>query len=263
MKNKIIYIIMIIAVILGAIIVKVKGFNYGTLYSEHKRLEIIIGQDYNIDEVKKIVDETIKSNHVVRKATLYGTTLAIDAKDFKDDELNNLFTKLNEKYSKNYNTSDLRKEEIFKEMEIDSISDKTDDELTELISQIKDKYGISYTLEDLKNYTTKVRIYDVQEISVLDTIRGFLMPVVISLLIVMVYYGIRFFKLYKNAWILEPLKLAGKLILNQLFLLAIIAITRIPVSAYIPSLLLIIWVLQLVSETIKSETKLKEQKEEK
>ena len=43
MKKKSLYIIMIIAVILGAMIVKVKGFNYSTLYSKHKRIEIIIG----------------------------------------------------------------------------------------------------------------------------------------------------------------------------------------------------------------------------
>lgn len=260
MKNKIIYIIMIIAIVLGAVIAKVKGFNYGILYSEHKRLEIIIGQEYNIEDVKKIVDETIKTKHTVRKATLYGTTVAIDANEFKNEELNNLFNKLNEKYSKNYSTSDLKKEEILDDLKVDSISEKTDDELNELVSQIKDKYGIEYTVDDIKNYTTKVRMSDVQETNIIDTVKGYVITLLISLLIVMVYFGIRYFKLYKNAWILEPLKLAAKLILNQLFLLAIVAIVRIPVSAYIPSLLLIIWILQLLSETIQNETKLKETK---
>lgn len=262
MKNKIIYVIMIIAVILGAIIVKVKGFNYGVLYSEHKRLEIIIGQDFDLKEIKKIVDDTIKSEHVVRRATLYKTTLAIDAKEFKDEEVNNLFTKLNEKYSQNYSSLDLRKAEIFKEMEIENVSEKTDDEITELIKQIKEKYNVDYTAEDLKNATTRVRIYNSQEINLIDTIKAFILPVIISLIIVMVYYGIRFFKMYDKAWILEPLKLAGKLILNQLFILAIIAIIRIPVSEYVPSILLIVWILQLVLETMRNEVKLKENKEE-
>ena len=258
MKNKIIYIVMIIAIILGAIVIKVKGFNYGILNSEHKRLEIIIGQDYDLKEMKKIVDETIKEKHIVRKATLYKTTVAIDAKDFKDEELNNLFNKLNEKYSNNYSTEEIRKERIFDELEITSISNKTDDEINSLITEIKDKYGVEYTKEDLQNYTTKVRIYEVTQTNIIDSLKSFVTPVIISLIIIMVYFGIRYFKLYKNAWIIEPLKLAAKLILNQAFILAIIAIARIPVSVYIPSILLIVWILQLVSETINNENRLKE-----
>ena len=60
MKNKSLYIIMIIAIILGAIIVKTKGFNYSTLYSEHKRIEIIIGKEYDLKDIEKIADEKVK-----------------------------------------------------------------------------------------------------------------------------------------------------------------------------------------------------------
>ena len=49
---------MIIAIILGIIILKTKGFNYSTVYSEHERLEISLGDDYNIKDIKK----NIKSN---------------------------------------------------------------------------------------------------------------------------------------------------------------------------------------------------------
>ena len=59
MKNKSLYIIMIIAIILGAIIVKTKGFNYSTLYSEHKRIEIIIGKEYDLKDIEKIADEAL------------------------------------------------------------------------------------------------------------------------------------------------------------------------------------------------------------
>ncbi len=44
---------MIIAIILGIIILKTKGFNYSTVYSEHERLEISLGDDYNIKDIKK------------------------------------------------------------------------------------------------------------------------------------------------------------------------------------------------------------------
>ena len=122
MKKKSLYIIMIIAVILGAIIVKVKGFNYSTLYSNHKRIEIIIGSEYDLKDVKKIADEAIKSDNVVRKSTLYGTSVSIDAKELSDDEITSLFAKLNEKYSKEYNIKDVKKENILQELEVKSIN---------------------------------------------------------------------------------------------------------------------------------------------
>ena len=56
MKNKSLYIIMIIAIILGAIIVKTKGFNYSTLYSEHKRVEIIVGKEYELKDIEKKIN---------------------------------------------------------------------------------------------------------------------------------------------------------------------------------------------------------------
>ena len=142
MKNKSLYIIMIIAIILGAIIVKTKGFNYSTLYSKHKRVEIIIGKEYELKDIEKITDESIKEEHVTRKTTLYGTSVSIDAKDITDDELNTLFSKLNEKYSKSYNIKDVKKDDILQEQQVESISDKSDDEVAQLVNQIREKYGL-------------------------------------------------------------------------------------------------------------------------
>ena len=261
MKNKIIYIIMIIAIIFGAVIVKFKDFNYGILYSNHKRLEIIIGREFELNDAKKIVKENLNSDVKVRKATLFGTTLSIDSKEFNDEEIKVLFEKLNEKYSKNYKYSDLKKEQIFKELNITSIENLTDDEINGYISQIKEKYGIEYTLEDFKEDTTNVRISDVYQTSFWDIIKGYLPSLGLSLIIIMIFYGIRYLKLYKKAWIIEPLKLAFELILNQLFLVSIIAIARIPISIYIPCALLLIWLLQLLSTTFNNEAKLKEIKE--
>lgn len=261
MKNKIIYIVMIIAIILGAVIIRFKDFNYGVLYSNHKRLEIVIGKEFDLNEAKQIVKDNIKSDVKVRKATLFETTLAIDAKEFKEEEVKKLFEKLNEKYSRDYQYKDLRKKQILKELNIDSLENLTDEEVNSYITQIKETYNIEYSLEEFKEATTDVTITDVYQTSFWDVIKGYLPTLGISLIIIMIYYGIRYFKLYKKAWIIEPLKLAFELILNQLFIVAIIAIARIPISIYIPCALLIIWLLQLLSTTFSNETKLKELKE--
>ena len=258
MKNKAIYIIMIVAIILGAIMIGIKGFNYGTLNSKHKRLEIIIGSNFDLKDAKKIVNDNIKTGSVTRKATLYGTTLVVDAKEFKDEEINNLLSKLNEKYSKNLSVKDMKKNEILTNLNVESLNEKTDDEIQELINQIKQQYNLEYTKEELLDTSSSVRMIEIPETNIFDILKDFISPLGVSLVIIMIYFGIRYFKLYKNAWILVPLKLACMLILNQLFLLSIIAITRIPVSTYLPSVLLLVWILQLVSETINNEKCLKE-----
>lgn len=253
MKNKFLYVLMIIVIILGAVMVKVKGFNYETLYSDHKRIEIVLGNDFDVKDVSEIAKETIKDKSVVRKTTLFGTSISIDAKNITDDEVNALFTKLNEKYSKDYDMKKLKKDSILVEQNATSVSSMSDEEITTLISQIKEKYGLEYTKEELQDTVSLVRMTDVSKIEFYDMLKGFILPLVISLAIILVYYAIRFNKLYKKAWILEPVRLAFEMILNQAFLIAVIAITRIPVSQYIICVLLFVWVLQIISETIKNE----------
>ena len=52
-------------------------------------------------------------------------------------------------------------QDILKELQVESISDKSDDEISAIISQIKDKYGLEYTANELKDSSTKVKVYTV------------------------------------------------------------------------------------------------------
>lgn len=258
MKNKVLYVVMIIVVVLGAIMVKIKDFNYDTLYSDHKRVEIVIGKEFDNKDISDIAKETIKDKSIVRKTTLFGTSVAIDSKNISEDELKNLFTKLNERYQKSYDIKDLKKNDILVEQNATSVSSMTDDEVVTLIATIKEKYNLEYTKEELQDTTTLIRMTNVGKISMYDMLKGFVSPVIISLAIIVVYFAVRYRKLYKNAWIFEPVKLFIRMILSQAFLIGVIAITRIPVSQYIAPLLLLVWVLQLVSETVKNEKILEE-----
>ena len=66
--------------------------------------------------------------------------------------------------------------------------------------------------------------------------------------------------LYKNAWIVEPVQLGLEFIISQLFILAIVAIARIPVGSYISAILLLVWVLELLTRTMQDEKNFKEYK---
>lgn len=253
MKKKTLYIIMIIAVILGIIILKTKGFNYSTLYGEHERLEISLGNNYNIKDIKKILNQTVSGNPIARTTTLFKTSLAIDSKKFSDEDIKKLFTKLNEKYSTDFDIKDIKKDSILDEMKIESLDTMTDEEKANLISQIKEKYNLEYTNEELAETTSKVQLTKIAKISLFDILKEFIIPFAISLGIIMIYFAIRYHNVYKNAWIIIPIKLAFNMILLQSFILSVIAIARIPISSYIPTLVIIIWILQLISETLKNE----------
>ncbi len=258
MKNrKILYVLMIIAIILGMLIVWKKGFNYSTLYSSHKRLEVAIIQDHNLNDVKQMAKESFDSDVIVRNSTLFSTSVVVDAKNMTDDQITNFFVKLNDKYGTSFDIKELKKVNILEEMNVESIYDLSDEEVNTLISQIKDKYGYEYTSEELLAQSSSLRLSDTTKVKMFNIIKSFVFPMMISLIIVLVYFAVRYRKLYKNAWILKPLKLAFEMFLNQAFIVAVIAIARIPVANYVPALLAFIWMIQLLSETFKSEEELR------
>lgn len=263
MKKKALYIIMIIAVILGVIILKTKGFNYSTLYGKHERLEISFNSNYNIKDIKSIVNQTVNGYPTVRTTTLFKTSVAIDSKSFSDEDINKLFSKLNEKYALDLDIKDVKKDKILTEMNITTLSEMTDEEKNNLIAQIKEKYNLEYTLDELTETTAKAQLTTIAKSSLYDMLKTLILPLSISIAIVMVYFAIRYHKLYKNAWIIAPIKLAFEMILMQCFILSVIAIARIPVSTYIPTLLMTIWILQLTIETLQNERQLISSKKEK
>ena len=262
MNNKILYCLMIIAIIIGAIMVRFKGYNYTTIYSDHKRLEVSMGQSFELKDVKALADESFKNDTVVRKTTLFDTSFAVDVKEISDDELNTFFGKLNEKYGKNFSLNELKRNTILYELGVtDKVENMTDDELKALISQITEKYNMTYTVDELKTTETYVRTTDVIRIRVLDTVIGLLLPMLITAVIVGLYYAIRFRKLYKNAWIIRPLKLEFKLILVLGFILAVLVIARIPVGSYLGTLLIMAFLATMLVDNYSAELALEKVKE--
>lgn len=261
MKNKVIYLIMIIAIVAGAIMVKVKGYNYSTIYSDHKRLEVSMEQQFELNDIKKMADESFKADVVVRKTTLFNSSFAVDSKELSDDEINTFLGKLNEKYGKNFTLKELKRDSILTEMGAANVSSMEDEDLTVLIAKIKNLYGLDYTKEEITATSTYVRVTDVSRIRVLDTVKGFVLPMLITGIIVGIYYAIRFRKLYKNAWIIKPVKLALKLILVLGFILGVIAIARVPVSSYLGTLIIMAFIAAMLIDNYSSELALEEIRE--
>lgn len=261
MKSKILYILMIIAVIFGIVVISIKDFNYSTEFSDHKRIEISLDKTFEINDMKKIAKDSIKSDSIIKKSTLFGTTVIIETKKVSDDEISKLLTKVNEKYGTDYELKDLKLNDIKDEMGLTDFSSLKDEEKQSKINEIKEKYGLEYTEEEITNNKSNIKISDVKKEVLIDVIKPYIVSVIISLGLILVYFGIRFNKLGKKAWIKEPLKLLFKIILVQLFAISIIAICRIPVNEYIVDFVIALFIAQVFVETIKKEKRLENKKE--
>ncbi len=180
MKNKkIIYIILACIILIGAIITGVKGLNVGLKYSINKQIEINLGKEFDLNNIKQIVKEVIGNKEIqVQKVELYEEIVSIIVREITDEQIEQINTKINE------------------------------------------AYGISNEVKDLI-------ITENGNLKISDIVKPYIFPIAISLIIIIVYAGIRFRKIN----IFEVLaKIIGMNIIAEALYVSILAITRLQVN---------------------------------
>lgn len=196
-KKKIGYIVLACIIIIGIIVIAFAGFNVSLKYSPNKQVSIYIGKEFESNEIKSIVKDVVGDKPViVQKVELYREIASITVEDITDEQIEQLNTKINE------------------------------------------KYGIENTVKD------DIRVTQNSNLRIRDMIKPLIMPVALSLVIIIIYAGIR----YRKINILEVLgKIIGMNVLAIAVFVSVIAITRIPVNALtIPMCLAIYVVVTLV-----------------
>ena len=100
MKKKIIISLALVAIIiLGIIFTTIIMLNSNLLYKEHKQIDISLGKEFEKSDIEGIVKEVTGSNEVViQKLEVYEDMVSISVKEISDEQLENLNTKINEKY---------------------------------------------------------------------------------------------------------------------------------------------------------------------
>ena len=208
MKNKkIIYIVLACIIVIGAIITGFKGLNVGLKYSPNKQIEINIGKQFDINEIKQIAKDIIGNKEIiVQKVEVYEEIVSIMAKDMTDEQIEQINKKVNE------------------------------------------TYGISNEVKDLiitENASLRIR----------DIIKPYIFPIALSLVIIIVYAGVRIRKIN----IFELLaRIIGMNILAQILYISILAITRLQVNVVTVPMAIAIYV--FVTFTIFNELENKEEK---
>ena len=99
-KNKIIIASSVIALIIlaGIVAVGVWGFNKELRFAQSQSIELNVGQEINIDEIKKIADEVLGMHNMVQTVEIYEDVVTIRAITISEEQKNTIVNKIKEIY---------------------------------------------------------------------------------------------------------------------------------------------------------------------
>ena len=208
-KSKIICAIIVLLIIIGTIVVILKGFKVDIKNRAVQQIEVNIGKSFETQDIKQITNEVFEKNQVlIQKVEVYEDAVSIISDEITDEQKSNLVQKINEKYS-----TELKAEDI--------------------------------TVKDVPNTDIK------------DIVKPYIIPIVVSTGIILVYIAVRF---YKIGIVKSALKYGIVLVVAQLVLFSLMAITRFPIGRFTLPLVLFVYLLSALGITNNLEKKLKERK---
>lgn len=133
--------------------------------------------------------------------------------------------------------------EIYQDLVTIRAEEITEEQKNNIVNKIKENYEFSQTAED----TT---INTVPDTKIIDMYKNYIMPFVISGILVLIYMIIRYNKK-------GTLKVLGRTIIfpifGELFLLSIIAIARIPLGRFTPVLVIAIYIASILMVIKRNE----------
>ena len=220
-KKKILIAIIAIIIIAGCIVVGIKGFNVSLYLREHDTLQYTFEQKFNKDDVISIGNEVFgEKDFEVRTVEVFDDSVYIISETISEEEKQALLEKLSALYQESTD------EETNTEQTAENVADtetnetiNTDSETTSVVDELVE--GTDYN------------VYHDSKIRLRDLLRPYILPTIISAIIIIVCMIIRYKILKSEKVIKNTLKVIGKSIILLLLLLSIVAILRIPVSTWI------------------------------
>ncbi len=197
MKKKLLYIIFIAICIVDIVITFAKGLNVGLYYGEGYTITFS-ENDINVDDVKSIAKDVFGKEYVVQQVEFFNDSCMIKVRDVSDEQIASLISKLNEKYSSELTTDDIK-----------------------------------------LNHIANVRIRSL--------IEPYVIPVILSTLIVLAYYAVRF----RGAK--QMLELLRALVIVGVAVYSVYAICRIPVNVLTTPIMMTAYILTILFYTIYAE----------
>lgn len=214
MKKKILIAVMTCIIIVGFAMIGFVGLNFDINYTANKEIDIYLGTQFEISDIRGLVKEVIGNERaVIQKVELYEEIVSIKVKEISDEQIEQLLTKINEKYN-----LEIKKDDI--------------------------------TITNNPNLRGR------------ELVKPYILPIAISVVLVLVYAGIKFYRVNSIEVIS---KLIGLNIIAQLFYVSVLAITRLPVNRLTIPVSIAIYIATTLAVTINFENKeiVKEKKKNK
>lgn len=277
MKKKLFMIAMIITII-GIIIVAIKGFNVNLEYRAHQTINIPIGSEYNIEDIKTITNDIFGNEKVqLEKAGLYNDEVMINVQNVSEEQIENLRKKFNEKYNikqnitisigKEYNVEDIKSiaKEVFEKedvkvekspedenyvvIESELISEKT---LETLNNKINEKYELQNTTSSI-GASQIITANEIGRVRLTDMAKQYIIYISIATILVLIYFAIKFRKLGVSKVLIKSVLM---LAFSEIFYMAIIAVTRYPIDkpVVIAAIAIYLIVLTYLNKNFMAET---------
>ena len=146
----------------------------------------------------------------------------------------------------------IQKVEVFEDSVSITTTSISDEQKNNLITKINEKYGTELKAEDIQTE-------DIAHTRGRDIIKPYIIPFAIAVIATLVYIGIRYYKLNTAKVILKSI---GILLLSQVLLFSVIAITRIPIGRLTIPMVILVYLLTLFGMTSRYEKKLANRKKE-
>ena len=140
----------------------------------------------------------------------------------------------------------IQKVEVFEDSVSITTTSISDEQKNNLITKINEKYGTEITAED----TT---VENISHTRGRDIIKPYIIPFVMASIVVLIYLGVRYYKLNMAKVIAKSI---GVMALAQILLFSIIAITRIPIGRLTIPMVILVYLLTLFGITNQFEKNL-------
>lgn len=211
-KNpKIIYLVAALIIIVGIVVTCIWKTNFSLEYTEHTRIDVYIGKEFNVEDIKQIAKEVFKDKEIkYQNIETFNDSIAINVKELNDEEL----------------------------------------------IVLKDKVKEKYEIEEIDSNVTTMTI---PHYRIRDIIKPYIVPMIITTLVILAYVGIRYF----NLGILKTVcTLLLRLIVLEAVLASIIQIIRIPVGAYTIPVAILVYILVTIVTVVGYENEVTRKKEQ-
>ncbi len=111
MKKSLI-LISIVAIIAGLIVTFSVGLNYDILTKTHDQIKVNIGEEFVSNDVKQIAKEVLGAEVEIQKMGDFEDQVVISSKEIPSEKIEEIVTKINEKYGTEVSATSINVEEI-------------------------------------------------------------------------------------------------------------------------------------------------------